>query len=134
MIYHEDIHNSLKHHIQILENLGNRDTLPKKVTEHLNISLKVLNEIEYRQPENYRQLIEYLNNEGRNFGWSYPENSEEEKCETYFWKLTESIKMIIQKIPFNERLHFFGYLDDYKNLKPNQKNDRENIEVKLFMK
>lgn len=33
----------------------------------------------------------------------------------------------------NERLYFFGYLNDYENLKPNEQSAREEIEFKLFI-
>ena len=134
MTYHEDIYNYLNSHVQNIESIDSIDNLPKKVIGHLDRTVQILKIIDGRQPENYKQLIEYLNQEGRNFGWSYPENAEEEKSETEFWKLKDSIKLIIQSMTANERLYFFGYLAEYENLKSIERSAREDIELKLFMK
>jgi hypothetical protein len=134
MTYYENIKNNLKAHLLILEKISEREDLPKKVSEHFDNTSQILNEIGGQKPENFRLLIEYINNESRRFGWSFPENSDEEKCETDFWKLKDSIKRIVQGMTANERLHFFGYLEEYENLKPIQRSERENIELKLFMR
>ena len=134
MTYYENIQNNLKSHLRILEKISEREDLPKKVNEHLDKTSQILNEIGGQKPENFRMLIEYINNESRRFGWSFPENSDEEKCETDFWKLKDSIKKIVQGMTTNERLYFFGYLEEYENLKPIQRSERENIELKLFMR
>jgi hypothetical protein len=117
MSYQQEIKSILDRYIQTLENIDKK-ALHKKVIEHLakTIQIKVL--INEDRPENYRMLIEYLSQEGRNFGWSFPESTEEEICEKEFWKLEESIKSIVQGMTVNERLYFFGYLDEYENLKP----------------
>ena len=134
MTYFENIKNSLKSHFEKINEIGLREDLPKKVIEHFDRTSEILNEIEGNKPENYRMLIEYLNNESRRFGWSFPENPEEEKCETDYWKLNDLIKKIVKSMTINERLYFFGYLDEYENLKPIQKSERDNIELKLFIK
>ena len=104
------------------------------MVSHLEKTNHILKIIDGQQPENYKQLIEYLNQEGRNFGWSFPKNTEEEKCETDFWKLKDSMKSIIQGMTVNERLYFFGYLDEYESLRTIQRSAREEIELKLFIK
>jgi hypothetical protein len=134
MTYYENIQNNLKAHLLILEKISEREDLPKKVSEHFDNTSQILNEIGGQKPENFRLLIEYINNESRRFGWSFPENSDEEQCETDFWKLKDSIKRIAQGMTVNERLYFFGYLEEYENLKPIQRSERENIELKLFMR
>ena len=134
MIYYQDIQNNLKSHVRNLESIGEKEKLPKNVVSHLEKTNHILKIIDGQQPENYKQLIEYLNQEGRNFGWSFPKNTEEEKCETDFWKLKDSMKSIIQGMTVNERLYFFGYLDEYESLRTIQRSAREEIELKLFIK
>lgn len=134
MTYHQDIEKNLKSHVRNIENIGENETRPKKVNTHLARTNEIIKIIEGQRPEDYRQLIEWLNQEGRNFGWSFPENPEEEKCETEFWRLKDSIKRITQGMTANERLYFFGYLDEYEKLKPIERSAREEIELKLFMK
>mgnify|MGYP005750159811 CR=1 FL=1 len=132
MNYHQDIEKNLKSHVRNIENIGEKETRPKKVTTHLERTNEIIKIIEGQRPEDYRQLIEWLNQEGRNFGWSVPENSEEEKCETQFWILKDSIKRISQGMTANERLYFFGFLDEYEKLKPIERSNREEIELNLF--
>tara|TARA_R110002167_G_C12349861_1_gene622069 strand:+ start:61 stop:465 length:405 start_codon:yes stop_codon:yes gene_type:complete len=134
MTYYQDIQNNLKSHVRNLESIGEKEKLPKNVVSHLEKTNHILKIIDGQQPENYKQLIEYLNQEGRNFGWSFPKNTEEEKCETDFWKLKDSMKSIIQGMTVNERLYFFGYLDEYEGLRTIQRSAREEIELKLFIK
>jgi hypothetical protein len=104
------------------------------VITHLEKTNNILQIIKGHGPEDYRQLIEWLNQEGRNFGWSFPENLEVEKCEAEFWRLKDSIKRITQGMTANERLYFFGYLDEYEKLEPIERSAREEIKLKLFMK
>lgn len=134
MTYNRDIENNLKSHVRNIENIGEKGVRPKKVNTHLEKTNKILQIIDRQRPEDYRQLIEWLNQEGRNFGWSFPENSEEDKCETEFWRLKDSIQRVVQSMTANERLYFFGYLDEYEKLKPIERSAREEIELKLFMK
>jgi hypothetical protein len=134
MSYHRTIQNHLTIHVQNLENIGKKEVLHDKVLRHLEKTIQILELIKGERPENYKTIIEYLYQEGRNFGWSFPESSEEEICEKEFWKLKESMKLMIQGMTANERLYFFGYLDEYKNLKQIERSARENIELKLFMK
>jgi hypothetical protein len=134
MTYYRDIENNLKSHVRNIENISEKGVRPKKVTAHLNKTNEILQIIESQRPEDYRQLIEWLNQEGRNFGWSFPENPEEENCETEFWRLKDSIQRIVQGMTANERLYFFGYLDEYEKLEPIERSAREEIELKLFMK
>src|SRR6478735_7753950 len=124
MTYHKDIKKNIESYVQNLESIGSRESLPKKVLNHFERTVQILNTINGQKPEDYKHLIEYLNQEGRNFGWSYPENLEEEKCETEFWKLKDNIKSIVQRMNVNERLFFFGYLADYDNLKPIERSAR----------
>lgn len=44
------------------------------------------------------------------------------------------MKSIIQGMTVNERLYFFGYLDEYESLRTIQRSAREEIELKLFIK
>ena len=118
----------------MIEELRRNGIRPKKVSEHLERIDEIILIIGGKQPEDYKQLIEWLNQEGRNFGLSFPENPAEEKCEVEFWRLKDSIKEIIQRMTANERLYFFGYLDEYEKLKPIERSAREEIELKLFMK
>ena len=134
MSYHRTIQNQLTIHVRNLKNIGEKEVLQEKVLKHLEKTIQILEIIKGERPENYKTIIEYLHQEGRNFGWSFPESSEEEICEKEFWKLKESMKSFIQGMTANERLYFFGYLDDYENLKPIERSARENIELKLFMK
>ena len=134
MSYHRRILNHLTIHVRNLENIGKKEAIQEKVLRHLEKTIQILEIIKGERPEYYKTFIEYLYQEGRNFGWSFPESSEEEMCEKEFWKLKESMKSIIQGMTANERLYFFGYLDEYENLKPIERSARENIELKLFMK
>ncbi len=134
MTYHQEIQNSVKLYVRNLEGIGEKETRPRKVNIHLEKTFQVLKIIERARPEDYKKLIEFLDQEGSNFGWSFPENLEEEKCETYFWKFKDSIKSIIQGMTANERLYFFDYLDEYEKLKPFERSAREEIELRLFMK
>lgn len=133
MSYHRRIQNLLKIHVRNLENIGKKEVLQEKVLKHLEKTIQILEIIKEERPENYKTIIEYLYQEGRNFGLSFPESSEEEICEKEFWKLKESMKLIIQGMTANERLYFFGYIDEYENLKPIERSARKNIELKLFM-
>ncbi|UBZ10712.1 hypothetical protein LDL79_00975 [Leeuwenhoekiella palythoae] len=101
---------------------------------YLDKANTILHIIDSQRPEDYRQLIEWLNQQGRNFGWSFPKNSDEDTFETEFWRLKDSIKRITQGMTLNERLYFFGYLDEYEKLRPIERSAREEIELKLFMK
>lgn len=134
MSYYKDIENCLDIHLHDLESLAPKDQLSEKVISHFEQTEKVLNNITRQRPEDYRLLIEYLYNEGRRFGWSYPEDKDEEACETSFWRLKDSIKEIIEGMTGNERLYFFGYLEEYENLNPKHRSEKEKIELKLFMK
>ena len=134
MSYHKDIKKCLDIHIHKLESLAPEKQVSEKVIGHFEQTEKVLNNISRQRPEDYRLLIEYLDNEGRRFGWSYPEDKNEEACEASFWRLKDSIKEIIQGMTKNERLYFFGYLEEYENLNSKHRSDKEKIELKLFMK
>lgn len=134
MSYHRRIQNHLTIHVRNLESIGKEEVLPEKVLRHFEKTIQILKIINGERPAYYKTLIEYLDQEGRNFGWSFPESTEEEKCEKEFWKLKNSMKSIIQGMTANERLYFFGYSDEYENLKPIERSARENIELKLFMK
>ncbi len=133
MNYHTTLEKHLNSHILEIKKAILEENPSEKVNEHLNETLSVKNEINGQRPEDYRKLIEYLYNEGRRFGWSYSENPLETKCETSFWNLNNSIKKIIQSITLNERLYFFGYLNEYEKLNPEQRSKREHIEHKLFL-
>ena len=134
MDYHQSIQNALKIHITYLEQIDDKEFLPEKVLEHLVNTIQTLGIIRKKRPKDYKMLIEYLYQEGRKFGWSFPENLEEEKCENKFWEIKKSIKSIIQGMTMNERLYFFGYLDEYEGLNSVERSAREKIELKLFMK
>ena len=134
MTYQQKIKKELQLYSQRLGNNKEKEALSTNAQEHLDRTFQVLKIIEGQTPEDYRQLIEYLYEEGRRFGWSYSENSDEEKRESDFWRLKDRIRTIAQGMTVNERLYFFGFLDEYENLKPIQRSTREGIEVKLFLK
>lgn len=134
MTYHQDIANSLKSYVCNIENIGEEGVRPQNVNTYLDKANTILHIIDRQRPEDYRQLIEWLNQQGRNFGWSFPKNSDEDTFETEFWRLKDSIKRITQGMTLNERLYFFGYLDEYEKLRPIELSAREEIELKLFMK
>lgn len=78
-------------------------------------------------------MIEYLNDEGRYFGWSFPENEKEETCENSFWNLKEKTKKLVGGMTGNERLFYFGYIDEFENLPSSHKSAKDEILRKLFM-
>ena len=133
MSYQQEIKSLIERYIQTLKNINNK-ILPEKVIGHFERTTEIKELINGEQPENYRMFIEYLNQEGQHFGRSFPENPEEEKCEKEFQKFKDSIKLIIQGMTANERLYFFGYLDEYENLRPIERSARETIELKLFLR
>ena len=87
MGYFEDIKSSLKDHIDIIKSISLinlNDTSRKKIESHLKRSVVINEQIDTEYPEKLKELIEYLNHEGRNFRWSFPENEKEETCENSF--------------------------------------------------
>ena len=134
MNYQQEIQKELQLYSQCLENNTEKEVLSTNVQEHLDRTFQIQKIIEGKRPEDYRQLIEYLYEEGRRFGWSYSENSDQEKRESDFWRFKDRIRTIVEGMSVHERLYFFGFLDEYENLKPIQRSAREEIEVKLFLK
>lgn len=133
MNYSEDIKKHLEFHLSALENIqGNESS--DKFTQHLNRTLLALNEVNSKKSENLRTVIEYLENESRHFGWSFPENPSEEKSESSFWELKKRIEEIIKSMAINERLSYFGYLEDYEKLAPHERSAKEQIERLLYIK
>ena len=134
MTYHAEIKKHLVQHLYAIENSIKGNESSDKATQHLNRTLLVLNEVELTKSDKQRIVVEYLENESRNFGWSFPENPSEEKIEDSFWGLKNSIEGIIKSMSINERLSYFGYLEDYKKLTPNERSAREHIERLLYIK
>jgi hypothetical protein len=134
MNYFEDIKKHLEFHLSALENIIQRNESSDKFTQHLNRTLLVVNEVSSKKSENHRTVIEYLENESRNFGWSFPENPSEEKSESSFWELKKRIEEIIKSMAINERLSYFGYLEDYEKLAPHERSAKEQIERLLYIK
>ena len=133
MNYHTEIEKNLDSHIIEIEKTVKEEKSSDKLIQRLNETLSVRTDINGQRAEDYRKLIEYLYNEGRRFGWSYSEKRIEEKCETSFWNFSNSIKEIVQSMTKNERLYFFGYINEYEKLKPEERSKREHIEHKLFL-
>lgn len=134
MTYSEEIKKHLDLHLSALENFIQAKESSDKISQHLNRTLLVVKEINSNKSEKHRTVIEYLENESRNFGWSFPENSSEEKIESSFWQLKNSVERIIKSMTINERLSNFGYLKDYEKLAPHERNAREHIERLLYIK
>ena len=134
MDYFSDLKRLLDSHIANLKSIAPTEQLNKRIVQHLNRTIDVAKEIALQEPKKSRLLIEYLENESRTFGWSYPENLKEEKCEDSFWQLKNSLEIIIGSMTVNERLYFFGYLDDYEKLNPKHNSDKERIRRMLFIK
>lgn len=134
MTYYEEIKKHLDLHLSALENIIQAKESSDKIIQHLNRTLLVVKEINSNKSEKHRTVIEYLENESRNFGWSFPEDSSEEKIESSFWQLKNSVERIIKSMTINERLSNFGYLEDYEKLAPHELNAREHIERLLYIK
>jgi hypothetical protein len=132
MSYFKFIKAELQKHISLLKSIEN-DSQNSKLENHLSESLRIDSELSYESPEKLKCFIEYLSKEGRNFGWSFPENRIEEDCENSFWNMKNQIKKLIGGMTVNERLYYFGYLGEYENLPINHKSERNNILVKLFI-
>jgi len=109
------------------------DTSRKKIESHLKRSVLINERIDKEEPQKLKELIEYLNDEGRYFGWSFPENEKEETCEHSFWSLKEKTKKLIGGMTGNERLYYFGYIDEFENLPSTHKSAKDEILRKLFM-
>lgn len=136
MSYLEDIKSSLKEHIDILKSISLINlnaTSRKKIESHLKRSVVINEQIDKEEPQKLRELIEYLNDEGRYFGWSFPENEKEETCENSSWNLKEKTKKLIGGMTGNERLYYFGYIDEFENLPTTHKSAKDEILRKLFM-
>ncbi|UII79168.1 hypothetical protein [Flagellimonas sp. CMM7] len=133
MSYSIDIEILLDTYIVELTRISKENQLDQRVEDHLNRTTEVRKEIASQKPENNRNLIEHLDKEGRMFGWSYPENSDQEKCENLFWNFKNSIKSIVIGMTINERLFFFGYIEEYESINPKHISKRERIEEILFM-
>jgi hypothetical protein len=138
--YFEDIKSSLKDHINILRSISLinlNDISRKKIESHLKrsvvISVVINEQIDKEEPQKLKELIEYLNDEGRYFGWSFPENEKEEMCENSFWNLKEKTKKLVGGMTGNERLYYFGYIDEFENLPSTHKSAKDEILIKLFM-
>lgn len=134
MSYHRRIYRNLKTHFQNLKNIGKKEILQEKVLTHFENTKKILEIVKGKKPIHYRAFIDYLYQETRNFGCSFPERIQEEKCEKEFWKFKESIRKIILEMNTNERLYFFGYFEEYERIKPIERSAREMIELKLFLR
>lgn len=136
MSYFEDIKSILKGHIEIIKSISPinlNDSSQNKIENHFKRSVAINEQIDKEEPKKLKEFIEYLNNEGRYFGWSFPENEKEETCENSFWNLKEKAKNIIGGMIGNERLYFFGYLDEFENLPSTHKSAKDDILRKLFM-
>jgi hypothetical protein len=132
MYYFENIKSNLKNHITFLEELENiGENL--KVKNHLIESRKVYEELSVESPEKLKTIIEFLSNESRNFGWSFPENEMEQNSETSFLKLQSSIERMISGMTLTERLLYFGFQEEYQKLETKHKSARDTILVKLFV-
>lgn len=134
MTYDVDIKKGFDSYIQTLEGFVQEAQPTDMLRRHLQSALTVSKGIEVGQPENYRQLIEYIAQVSHDYGWSFPVNTIEEACETSFYSFRDTMERIIGGMTLNERLYFFGYLDEYENLKPIERSARERIELLLFMK
>lgn len=136
MSYFEDIKSSLNEHIENLKTLSLVNlnvTSRKKIESHLNRSIILNNQIDKEEPIKLKNFIEYLNDEGRYFGWSFPENEKEEGCETSFWNLKKRSQKLIGKMTGNERLYYFGYIEEFEKLPTAHKAEKDEILRKLFM-
>ena len=134
MNYEEQIEQFINSHIESLLVLEVNSTLSPKVSGHITRTKEIQKRIQSHQPKDYRHLIEYLSSESRMFGWSYPEDTVEEKCEDSYQQFWGNMRGFISGMTGNERLFFFGYLDDYDKLSLKMKSTREEIKIKLFMK
>ncbi len=134
MTYEEHIDQLINSHIEGLLAIEENSTLSSKVSTHITRTKEIQKRIQSKQPKDYRHLIEYLHSESRMFGWSYPEDTIEEKCEVSYQQFWKSIRELIGGMTGNERLIFFGYVEDYDKLSLKMKSAREEIRIKLFMK
>lgn len=136
MRYFEEIKSAIKEHLDLLNSISLEDlnqTSRKKIENHINFSVEVNINVDKEDPQKLKEVIEYLEIEGRNFGWSFPENPKEELCEESFLILKSKMKKLIGRMTGNERLHYFGYFNEFENLLPNHKSARDKILMKLFM-
>jgi len=133
MSYFDTIKTSLKNHITFLELIEVDENQNQKVDNHLKISLEIDKLLSAETPEKLKEFIEYLSQEGRNFGWSFPLNKSEDECENSFLNLKNQMKRMIGGMTVNERLYYFGYLDEFEKLPSKHKTARDNILEKLFI-
>lgn len=131
MNYFDTIKSVLNDHILYLESLStDNDT---KAKNHLEKSSKIDAFLSHETPEKMRDFIDYLSNEARGFGWSYPNNETEDLCEISFWNMHSIVKKLICGMSGNERLYYFGYLEEFEKIPIKHKSDRDRILSKLFM-
>jgi hypothetical protein len=136
MNYFEEIKLGMKEHIDSISSISLQDLTPtsrKKIENHLNSTLEVNIVVDNEDPQKMKKVIEYLEQEGRSFGWSFPENKKEELCEDSFWNLKNKLKKLIGGMTVNERVYYFGYHTEFENIPPNDKSAREEIFLKLFV-
>lgn len=126
----------MKEHLDIIHSISLEDlnqTSRTKIEMHINASINVNKAIDTEDPQKLKQLIEYLAMEGRGFGWSFPENPKEERCERSFWDLNDKMKQLIGGMTRKERLSYFGYLKEFENIPAAHKSARDEILLKLYM-
>ena len=132
MSYFITIKTELQNHISNLNSIR-IDSKNSKLENHLNQSISVYNDLSYESPEKLKRFIEYLSQEARCVGWSFPENAIEEDCEKSFWNMKNQIKKLIGGMTVNERLYFFGFLEEYEKLPSSHMSARNAILEKLFI-
>lgn len=136
MYYFLQIKSFLKDHIELIKSISTdneSENSRRKIKTHLDSTVNVNETVDEEEPQKLRKIIEYLHTESRFFGWSFPENDKEERCENSFWELKQKIEKLVRGMTGNERLYYFGYLEDWDNLLPHQKSARDEIRIKLFM-
>lgn len=136
MSYFEEIKSIFKEHIDLVKMIPLQDlnkTSQKKIESHLKSSSDINESVDREEPEKLKKFIDYLENEGRFFGWSFPENEKEEICENSFWNLKSRMQSLIEGMTGNERLFYFGYLDEFESITSTQKSAKDAILRKLFM-
>ena len=106
----------------------------EKILRHLAAAESANKMLDRETSEKCKNIIEFLHSESRSFGWSFRENPAEEVCENAFRIFEKRITRLVGGMSVNERLHYFGYLEEFEKLIRAHPSAGDEILRKLFVK